>query len=294
MAVANQHSSTCPECDGSIVSDNLERRCADCGLIVSEDRIDHGPEWRQFSDDEKNRERTGAPLTRSRHDRGLSTEIGSSSQMRITGRKRRQLARMRREHDRSKISSKRERNQVYGFTEIRRIVSSLSLPQEVRDSACSLFRSAQQADLLKGRSIEGFAAAAVYATCRVQSIARSIEEIIAPARASESELQAAYDALNRELGLPTGPSSPREYLPRFASELSLPQRVTSRALSLAKAAEEDTLTVGRDPTGVAAGCLYAAATEANIDCTQSEIADVADVSPVTLRKTYTDLKPRLS
>lgn len=294
MAVADQQSQTCPECNGTIVTDQLERRCSECGLVVSEDRIDHGPEWRQFADDEHNPERTGAPLTRSRHDRGLSTEIGSSSRLRITGRKRRQIARMRREHDRSKISSKQERNQVYGFTEIRRIVSALSLPQQVRDSACSLFRSAQKADLLKGRSVEGFAAAAIYATCRIQSNARSTEEITGPARASEAELRAAYDAINRELGLPTGPTSPQEYLPRFASELSLPEAVTSRALELARWAEADALTVGRDPTGVAAGCLYAAVTEANVDCTQTAIADVAGVSPVTLRKTYQDLTPQLS
>jgi len=36
---------------------------ARCGLVVDEQRIDHGPEWRGFDEDE--RERTGAPLTRS-------------------------------------------------------------------------------------------------------------------------------------------------------------------------------------------------------------------------------------
>jgi transcription initiation factor TFIIB len=58
--------------------------------VVSEDRIDRGPEWRSFADDDTNPERTGAPLTRSRHDRGLSTEIGRSTKLK--GRKRRQFA----------------------------------------------------------------------------------------------------------------------------------------------------------------------------------------------------------
>lgn len=53
-----------------------------------------------------------------------------------------------------------------GFTEVRRIVSELALPETVREQACALFESAQTEDLLVGRSIEGFAAAAVYATCR--------------------------------------------------------------------------------------------------------------------------------
>ncbi len=280
----------CPECGGTIVTEGDETLCANCGLIVSEDRIDHGPEWRSFSDDDTNRERTGAPLTRSRHDRGLSTEIGHGHTVRLTGRKRRQLARMRREHNRSKISSKAERNQVYGFTEIRRLVSAMELPRSVRESAAVLFESAQSADLLRGRSLEGFAAAAVYATCRTQSIARSIDEIVEIARADENELQAAYDALNRELGLPTGPIDPKEYIPRFASQLEATDAVETTALRLATTAKDNGLTNGRDPTGVAAGCLYLAARSEGSELTQAAIADVADVSPVTLRKTYHELR----
>lgn len=48
--------------------------CEDCGHVIDEERIEHGPEWRAY-DDEKC-ERTGSPLTVARHDRGLSTETG--------------------------------------------------------------------------------------------------------------------------------------------------------------------------------------------------------------------------
>ena len=256
--------------------------------MVAEDRIDRGPEWRSFDDDETNRERTGAPLTRSRHDRGLSTEIGygSGSSTRLTGRKRRQVARMRREHNRARIPSKSDRNQVYGFTEIRRLVSSLSLPESVRDRACTLFESAQNEDLLRGRSVEGFAAAAVYATCRVETVSRTLDEVTADARAEESELKAAYDALNRDLGLPTGPIDPREYLPRFASELDCSRAVERRAAEFAERASDEGVVGGRNPSGVAAACLYAADRERDGGLTQTETAEVAGVSPVTLRSAY--------
>ncbi|GAA5434826.1 hypothetical protein Hjap01_04318 [Haloarcula japonica] len=64
----------CPECDGRVTTNAVETVCEDCGLVIDEQRIDHGPEWRAYDDEE--RERTGAPLTAARHDRGLSTEIG--------------------------------------------------------------------------------------------------------------------------------------------------------------------------------------------------------------------------
>ena len=277
----------CPECEGRLRSTGVETVCKECGLVVAEDELDRRPEWRSFADDETNPERCGAPLTRSRHDRGLSTEIGRST--RLKGRKRGQVARMRRQHNRAQIASKRERNQVYGFTEIRRLTGQLGLPEDLQEQACVLFESAQNDDLLQGRCIEGFAAAAVYGVCRTLSVSRTLEEIVAVASADEDELKVAYTALNRELELSTGPIDPTEYLARFASELDVPTRIERRARELATEAHETGTTTGRNPSGVAAACLYTAARRAGHDLTQAEAADVAGVSAVTIRNTYQDL-----
>ena len=284
----------CPECAGRLRTTNIQTVCEDCGLVTGEDAIDRGPEWRSFGDG-PDRRRTGAPLTRSRHDRGLSTEIGYGSGSRLTGRKRRQLARMRREHNRARIGTKADRNKVYGFEEIRRIVSQLSLPKDTRDQACTLFTSGQNEGLLQGRSLEGFAAASVYATCRTMTIARTVDEIVDVSRASEAELKVAYDALNRELGLPTGPIDPSQYLPRYASKLDLPSDVEQRAKWYVERLFESGVVGGRNPSGVAAACLYAAARECEDSptVTQTAAADVANVSPVTIRSTVTVLPPRV-
>lgn len=279
---------SCPECDGVVRTANTEHVCAECGLVVGEHAIDHGPEWRQFPDDTTDRRRTGAPLTKSRHDDGLSTEIGRST--RVKGRKRRRLARMRREHGRAQIATKAERNKVYAFTEIRRLVSQLTLPQSIRDQACTLFTSAQSEDLLRGRSLEGFAAATIYAVCRVNGVSRTLHEVLDGARATENELLAAYDAMNRELGLPTGPVDPREYLPRFATRLDVPTSVEATAREYVELAEDRNLVSGRNPSGVAAACLYLAARDSDAPVTQVEAAEVADVTPVTLRSTYQGLQ----
>lgn len=278
----------CPECSGGLARQGDETVCNQCGLVVSTDRIDHGPEWRNFDGESDSGERTGAPLTRSRHDRGLSTEIGRDT--RLKGRKRRRLARMRRQHNRAQIRSKAERNRVYGFTEIRRLVGALSLPKDIREQSCVLFESAQDAALFQGRSLEGFAGAAVYAVCRVRGISRTVEEIVEHARGDEAELRVAYDAMNRELGLATGPIDPTEYVPRYATTLNVPARVQRRASRLAVEAQEQGIVGGRNPSGVAAACLYTAAREEDYDLTQQDAADVAGVTPVTLRSTYYELQ----
>lgn len=279
---------SCPECSGALSREGQETVCGECGLVVDADRIDRGPEWRNFDDDGTSKARTGAPLTRSRHDRGLSTEIGRDT--RLTGRKRRRLARMRRQHDRAQIRSKAERNRVYGFTEIRRIVGALSLPQDVRDQACVLFESAQSEGLFQGRSLEGFAGASVYAVCRVRSIARTVEEVVEHARGDADELRVAYDAMNRDLGLATGPIAPGEYIPRYATSLDVPDDVERRARELAMAATADGSLGGRNPAGIAGACLYTAARQLEYELTQADAAAVADVTPVTLRSTYYELR----
>ncbi|MEF8886945.1 MAG: TFIIB-type zinc ribbon-containing protein, partial [Haloarculaceae archaeon] len=40
----------CPECGGSLINDaeHGETVCEECGLVVEEDEIDPGPEWRAF------------------------------------------------------------------------------------------------------------------------------------------------------------------------------------------------------------------------------------------------------
>jgi transcription initiation factor TFIIB len=277
----------CPECNGRLTTDASETVCAECGLVVAADHIDHGPEWRSFPEG-PSRERTGAPLTRSRHDRGLSTEIGRST--RVKGRKRRRLARMRVQHARAQISTKRERNQVYVFTEIRNVTSGLGLPTHIREMAATLFRSAQSEDIVRGRSLEGFAAACVYAACRVQRVSRTIDELVAEARADRAELRAAYDALNRDLGLPTGPIDPVEYVPRYATRLGVDPDVERRAREYAAECTETGIAAGRNPSGVAAACLYTAARALGGDVTQADAAEVAGVTAVTVRNTYTDLR----
>lgn len=179
---------------------------------------------------------------------------------------------------------------MYAFTEIRRLVGALNLSENVRDRSCVLFESAQSEDLLRGRSLERFAAAAVYATCRTAAVSRTLDEVLDVARATRGELKTAYDVMNRELGLPTGPVDPREYLPRFASKLGLPTEIEQEAARLVERGYEENLLSGRDPGGFAAACLYLAALDTRHQLTQKEVAAVADVTTVTLRSAYQDLQ----
>jgi len=276
-----QSNDQCPECSGTVRTNTHETCCEACGLVISEDELDRGPEWRSFEIDEKRR--TGAPRSERFHDRGLSTEIGYATDGGCSPEKRRRLGRLRMRHKRSRYESKRDRNLAHGLGEIDRITSALGLSDSLRDQASRLFRSAQNADLLPGRSIESMAAAAVFGACRCNGLARTLDEIAQYARGGYSGLVNAYKVLNRELGLPTQPMTPLEYLPRVAAAVAAPDRVRRRARELAEWAEVSGVVSGKHPAGFAGACLYVAANERAWDVTNREIAEAADACVATVR-----------
>lgn len=274
----------CPECGGNVVTNTRETRCDDCGLVIAESPIDRGPDWRSFDDPDTDRRRTGGPRTPVRHDRGISTTIGrwkDGQGNTLDNKRKRRLGRLRREHNRANLSRKVDRNQAYGMTDIRRLVGALDLPLSVRDRACTLFRRAQNEGKLQGRSIEAFTAASVYAACRCLELPRTKSEIEPVARCDRSELRTAFSVLNVEFGLEIMPLGPGAFVPRVAAEADVQPSVRREAADLARRAEDAGLTNGRNPFGMAAACIEVA--DSGCHVTQTELAEIADVTPVTIR-----------
>ncbi|EMA61282.1 Zinc finger TFIIB-type domain protein [Halorubrum distributum JCM 13561] len=160
---------------------------------------------------------------------------------------------------------------------MRRIASRLGFAESLRDQACQLFRSAQAESLLRGRSIESMAAASVFAACRCAR-ARLLGEVAALVRVAESRVETAYQALNTELGLPTPPVTPGQFVPRLAAALDCSDFVRRRTRDLAKRARDATVTAGVHPTGFAAACLYVAGQDHDSGLTQAAVAAAADVT----------------
>jgi transcription initiation factor TFIIB len=286
----------CPECGGRLANDTEhgETVCTDCGLVVEEGEIDHGPEWRAFDAAERNeKKRTGAPTTRMMHDKGLSSQIGWQNKdaygNALSARKRQQMQRLRTWDERFRTRNSKERNLKQALGEIERMSSALGLSQDIRETASVIYRRALAENMLPGRSIEGIATAALYAAARQAGAPRSVDEVAAVSRVEEMEFKRAYRYVVRELGLEIAPPNPDEYLPRFASALDVSNETESRARELLTTAAEKGIHSGKSPVGLAAAALYAAALLTNQHITQDEVSQVADVSTVTIRNRYQEL-----
>jgi transcription initiation factor TFIIB len=286
----------CPECGGHVVTDEEhgETVCADCGLVVTEDSVDRGPEWRAFDSKEKDQKsRVGAPTTNTMHDKGLSTSIdwrnkdayGNS----LGARQRQKMQRLRKWNERFRTRDSKERNLKQALGEIDRMASALGLPENVRETASVIYRRALGEDLLPGRSIEGVATSCVYAAARMAGVPRSLDEITDISRVEKSEVARTYRYIARELSLEVKPADPEQYVPRFASSLDLSEEAEMRARQLLKNAKDKGVHSGKSPVGLAAAAVYAASLLTNEKTTQSAVSEVADISEVTIRNRYHEL-----
>ncbi len=291
----------CPECGSTHLSKDYSRAelvCETCGLVIDQDIIDHGPEWRAFdSEQREKRARTGAPMTYTIHDKGLSTTIGwqnrDSYGRSIPSRNRAQLYRLRKWQRRIRISDATERNLAIALGELDRLASGMGLPRSVRETAAMIYRKAVLKNLIRGRSIDGIAAAALYASCRQCHVPRTLDEISNLSNISRKEIGRNYRFISRKIGLKLLPTTPQDYISRFCSELALSGDVQAKTIEILEAAAEKELTSGRGPTGLAAASLYIASLLCGERRTQREVSEVAGVTEVTIRNRYKELAERL-
>lgn len=291
----------CPECKGKNISRDYEKAeiiCKDCGLVIDENIVDYGPEWRAFDTDQRDkRARTGAPIKYTKPNKGLATEIDQYNRdirgVKISAQARAQMYRLRKWHKRASISSSMERNLAIALSELDRICSSLGLAANIREAAALMYRKAVEKGLIRGRLIESVVAAVIYTICRQYGIPRTLDEMAEISGINKKEIGRTYRFLKRDLGISMPLTNPTHYIPRFASELTLSGEVQEKAREILESAIRRGLISGRGPTGVAAASVYIAGVLMGERRTQKEVADVAGVTEVTIRNRYRELKDRL-
>ena len=291
----------CPSCGSTHLTKDYSRAelvCEKCGLVIDAEIMDHGPEWRAFDSEQREKKaRTGSPMTYTIHDKGLSTTIGWQNRdaygKSIPTRNRAQLYRLRKWQTRTRISDGTERNLAIALSSLDRMSSTLGLPRNVRETAAMIYRKAVRRKFIRGRSIEGVSAAVLYAACRQCNVPRTLEEISKVANMSKKEIGRNYRNISRKLELKLLPTTPQDYISRFSSQLSLNSDVQSKAIEILKKAASEELTSGRGPTGLAAAALYISSVLCGERRTQREVAEVAGVTEVTIRNRYKELTKKL-
>jgi transcription initiation factor TFIIB len=286
----------CPECGSTRIVQDFARgevACENCGIVLEDQIIDTGPDWRAFdAEQRRSKERVGGPLTVLQHDLGLGTVMWGRTDAHgksIRGTDLGRIRRMQRWDRRSRFKRGAERNLAHALTEIRRMGTALDAPRIVMEDAATFYRQAAGRNLIRGRSIDSVAAACLYAALRGQGVPRSLEEIAQVSKASKREVGRVYKVVASELRLSMAPVTPAAFIARFGSRLNLSNEVQAKALDLVRGAVEREVVSGKDPKSIAAGAIYIASVLLGEPRTQKDVSEASGVTEVTIRNRYKEL-----
>jgi transcription initiation factor TFIIB len=294
----------CPRCGktGTMVMDSSsgEQVCTNCGFVSNERLLDEGPEWRNFGKEqgEEDRSRVGGPSTLARHDMGLSSVIGLENTD-VSGRAlqstmKNTLERLRTWDKRSQVHPSLDRNYRQAFSELDRLAEKIHATNTVVEKAAYIYRKAVEKKLVRGRSISEIIAASLYAALRDTETPRNLKDLAEISNIKRGKLAQAYRLLLKEMDLRMPVRDPAKYISRIASKAGASERTRRRALEILKQAQETNSSAGKDPMGLAAAALYAAAVMEDANQTQKDFAQAAGVTEVTIRNRYKGLKEALT
>jgi transcription initiation factor TFIIB len=290
----------CPECENKNLVLDIEMGelvCGNCGLVIEENILDKGAEWRAFTHQErKSRERVGVPTRYSHFDKGLSTTIRVDRDAfgrPLSPEVKREMWRLRRWQIRSKFHGSQNRNLMIAMGELQRLSEKLHIPSSVQEMAAVIYRKALDRGLVKGRSIAGIVAGCLYAACRFTKTPRTLKEITEASLRNEKEVSRAYRLVVKDLQMEMPIDDPMDYATKIAEKAGVSSDVEGLAIKIIRDAKNNRATMGKDPSGLAAAALYIASRLKKEKITQKRLAKAAGLTEVTVRNRTKGLMKRL-
>jgi transcription initiation factor TFIIB len=274
--------------------------CSKCGQVISDKIQEIQPEWRNFGSSDgssADRSRIGMSTSLARHDMGLSTIIGrtdrDASGQKIDAAMRSTMERLRTWDLRTQTQTPTDRSLKQAFSQLDVLKDKLGLPDAVVEKAAYIYRKAQERHLVRGRTVSGILAAAVYIACREMGISRTLKDMSVYSNVKLKEVARSYRLLYLELDLKIPTVNPMKYIARVANKANLSEKTKRQAAEIMNNVIKREISTGKDPMGLAASVLYVSCIKTGENRTQSSISKAAGVTEVTLRSRYKDLVNRL-
>jgi transcription initiation factor TFIIB len=200
------------------------------------------------------------------------------------------IQRMRRWNKISNNNRSYHRNLKNAFAILIRIKDKLSLSDTIVEKSAYYYRKILDQNLIKGRSIKGFVVACVYASCREMNVPRTIEEIAEISDADKIFAGKCYRLLVRKLKVRLPSIDSTSHLARIANNAKISEKTLRHAIQMMSQIKDDPISFGKDPCAIAVAVLYGACLEKGEKTSQSRISLAGNVSVVTLRKRFLDIK----
>lgn len=297
MPRGSEDHAKCPTCGVPFIADYYqgEKFCEACGFVASDPIFDEGPEWKVIDPEERQRRaRSGPGRTLTRHDYGLSTDIDNSMRdsrgHSLDSSLRASANRLIQWHSRMKTTSSEERSLALALTKMNEICDVLALPRVVRETASHIYRLSAKFRVARSLSITGMVSAAIYLACRECDIQRTLKDLSAASGLDKRAIARYYRLMRREVAREYVPlPTVDKYINKFVNTGGFDGKLERLALRLSSNTLNSNLTSGKSPNGLAAAYIYLSSVMLGQHIPQREIAQVADVTEVTVRSRCKDI-----
>ena len=262
--------------------------CSNCGLVISDNIQDSTDAMYDKS------RKTGVTNSLARYDMGLSTIMGKSNQDAgghiLDAAMRSRMERLRRWDLRIKTSTYNNRNLRDAFDQLHTSKDKLGLPDSIVEKTAYIYRKAQQRGLVRGRAISAVLDAAMYIACRELGIPKTLKEIAVANNTKRRTLAKSYRLLITELDIKIPIIDSTKCIIKISNTANLNEKTKRKAINIMYDLNRKEVPAGKDPMGIAATVLYIACLYTGEKRTQTDIAQGAGVTEVTLRNRYRQIK----
>jgi transcription initiation factor TFIIB len=271
--------------------------CSKCGMVISDKIQENKESHASFNTEQaKDRKRTGMPTSLARADMGLSTVIARSdkdaSGYEIEPSMVSRMHRLRTWDFRTQASTYSHQNLRFAFRELHILKDKLGLPDAIIEKTAYIYRKAQQRGLARGRSVSALLAASIYTVCRQMGIPRTLDDIAIISNTKRRSIAKCYRQIIFELDLKLPIIDTTKCVARVANKVNLSERTKHQAIDLMNDVVKSGLSAGKDPMGLAATVVYASCVRTGERKSQIDIANAADITEVTIRNRFKDIKNR--
>jgi transcription initiation factor TFIIIB Brf1 subunit/transcription initiation factor TFIIB len=291
----------CPTCKTAeyVVSDTVQGNivCQNCGQVLDNDLMDHNPEWRQYEEDGKGETaRCSMPISQLLPQSSLGTSIAGAYR-----------SRLKTLHGWSAMPYK-ERSLNMVLKEIKYRCQKGVILRCIEDDAKIMYKHISECKHIKGKNkgktiiIRGknrrsLIAACVFFACRKNGRTRSPKEIAELFELKYTEITKGCKTFLKlikikKMCFELHSSLPEHYVPRFCEELKIKPKYVEIAVQIAKNVQKLNVASDHTPISIAsASILLMTQMEKLENISRKKIAEIFDVSEVTIIKTYKKIEP---
>jgi len=275
----------CESCGGKHMQvEEGQHVCSDCNVIQGR-VIDNGAEYRFFGADDNRSDdptRCGMPTNNLLPKSSLGSVVGGRWNDNKDHRRIRQFTMWN-------SMPYWERTLYNIFEKLSSKAVSNGISAKVLDDAKILYKTVSEMKISRADNKEGLVAACLYKACAINKCQRSVKEVARMFNISQPVLTRGNSRFQTLMQINVEAGGPEDFIGRFGTKLNMDYSDVQACKIMTRKVDEMEIVSENAPTSAAAGSLYFYIMMHQLDFTKKQVADVCEVSEVTITKCYKSL-----